>query len=242
MFLIVVSVMGHEMVGSGDEEEPMVQQKPTYDQRQTGKYNVNFNIKDVNIFTLEGDTVGGGIGDDLAYEDYGDYDYDNSHYTIHPIFGTLGATTKKPTTIADPADASEKPAQKPTASTSKPASGSVTTPKPQTTTAKPTPSHKPLNAQLIYILRPNQTAETIALDYQDSDQIPVEVIHGRRVPQKYRGGKPKRQYVRHPGYFRPKEGSIRYLSQNGGRTAERCREGEYRDRSGACRERRANGM
>lgn len=38
----------------------------TYDQRQTGKYNIHFNIKDVQIVSLE-DNVAGGIGDQYRF-------------------------------------------------------------------------------------------------------------------------------------------------------------------------------
>jgi hypothetical protein len=34
----------------------------TYDQRQTGKYNIHLNIKDVQIISLEGDNFDGGLG------------------------------------------------------------------------------------------------------------------------------------------------------------------------------------
>lgn len=42
----------------------------TYDQRQTGKYNLHVNIKDVQFFSL--DSIAG-IGGDYS-EDYADYD------------------------------------------------------------------------------------------------------------------------------------------------------------------------
>lgn len=58
----------------------------TYDQKQSGKYNIHLNIKDVAIIALESETIGGGIGD--FNEDY--YDYDISDFTIKPIFGVIG--------------------------------------------------------------------------------------------------------------------------------------------------------
>lgn len=71
----------------------------SYDQRQTGKYNVHFNIKDVQLFSVRGDEFNAGVGDGMEY-DYGDYDYDPSHYTINPILAMLGvdSTTSTSTT------------------------------------------------------------------------------------------------------------------------------------------------
>lgn len=62
----------------------------TYDQKQSGKYNIHVNIKDVAIIALEGDRTSGGIGDfgDDYYEDY-----DESDLTVNPIFGLI---TDKP--------------------------------------------------------------------------------------------------------------------------------------------------
>lgn len=80
--------------------------KTTYDQRQTGKYNVHFNIKDVQLFSIRGDEFNAGVGDGIDY-DYGEYDYDPGHFTINPILAMLGAdkpftttttTTEKPDT------------------------------------------------------------------------------------------------------------------------------------------------
>lgn len=72
----------------------------TYDQRQTGKYNLHVNIKDVQFFSLSDSLAS--IGD---YGDYGDYnfgdtdadtDYDTAHLTVNPLFAFLGS--EKPTT------------------------------------------------------------------------------------------------------------------------------------------------
>lgn len=58
--------------------------KTFYDQRQTGKYNLNINIKDVQFFSIS-DSLGG-VGDYSNYGDYDDYtidegdeDYNTSH-------------------------------------------------------------------------------------------------------------------------------------------------------------------
>lgn len=67
----------------------------TYDQKQTGKYNIHLNIKDVAIIAVGSDDLSGGLGDSGSfYEDY--YDYDLDDFTISPISAALGVTTKKP--------------------------------------------------------------------------------------------------------------------------------------------------
>lgn len=67
----------------------------TYDQKQTGKYNIHLNIKDVAIIAVGSEDLSGGIGDAGSfYEDY--YDYDLDDFTINPVSATLGVTTKKP--------------------------------------------------------------------------------------------------------------------------------------------------
>lgn len=58
----------------------------TYDQKQSGKYNIHLSIKDVAIIAVESDSLGGGLGD--LPEDY--YDYDISDFTVKPIFGIIG--------------------------------------------------------------------------------------------------------------------------------------------------------
>lgn len=62
----------------------------TYDQKQTGKYNIHLNIKDVAIIALGAerlDTAVGNFGDDY-YEDY-----DLSDFTVKPIYGLIGFDT-----------------------------------------------------------------------------------------------------------------------------------------------------
>lgn len=83
-----------------------------YDQRQSGKYNIHINVKDVQLIKLDDFK----IGDDYSYGDYGDYgsdaeyDYDVSNLTTSPVWAHLG--TDKPTT------STKKP--KPTVAPSKP--------------------------------------------------------------------------------------------------------------------------
>lgn len=75
----------------------------TYDQKQSGKYNIHLNIKDVAIIALDsGNTDSGGDSD--FGEDYY-VDYDLSDFTVKPVFGLIdSATTEKPSlTTASPA-------------------------------------------------------------------------------------------------------------------------------------------
>ena len=64
------------------EEETGIKSKAHtyYDQRQTGKYNLNVNIKDVQVFSLEDSLAS--IGDYGSYDyedDYATADYDDGH-------------------------------------------------------------------------------------------------------------------------------------------------------------------
>lgn len=76
---------------SSDRDEADVTGLTTYDQKQSGKYNIHVNIKDVAIIALDGDRMSSGVGDfgDDYYEDY-----DESDLTVNPIFGLI--TSDKP--------------------------------------------------------------------------------------------------------------------------------------------------
>uniref|UniRef100_A0A182NXC8 Peptidase M12B propeptide domain-containing protein n=1 Tax=Anopheles dirus TaxID=7168 RepID=A0A182NXC8_9DIPT len=71
-----------------------------YDQRQSGKYNIHLNIKDVKIIAVNGESFEGSLTDDTIY-DYGDYDYDPAHLTVSPLpifgSGSVSLTTSRPT-------------------------------------------------------------------------------------------------------------------------------------------------
>lgn len=73
----------------------------TYDQKQSGKYNIHLNIKDVAIIALDsGNTDSGGDGD--FGEDYY-VDYDLSDFTVKPVFGLIdSATTERPSSTTAP--------------------------------------------------------------------------------------------------------------------------------------------
>ncbi|KAG5675842.1 hypothetical protein PVAND_005712 [Polypedilum vanderplanki] len=109
--LVIISFALMASVLSKENNEPLTESVKTdaktfYDQRQTGKYNVHVNIKDVQFFSLS-DSLGN-IGGDYDYGDYGSYDlpetdsdYDSSHLTVNPIFAFLGSKpTAKPTTTS----------------------------------------------------------------------------------------------------------------------------------------------
>lgn len=73
----------------------------TYDQKQSGKYNIHLNIKDVAIIALgSGNTDSGGDGD--FGEDYY-VDYDLSDFTVKPAFGLIdSATSENPSSTTAP--------------------------------------------------------------------------------------------------------------------------------------------
>lgn len=72
----------------------------TYDQKQSGKYNIHLNIKDVAIIALDGGNSDSDIGD--FGEDYY-VDYDLSDFTVKPIFGLIDITSEKPSSTPAPA-------------------------------------------------------------------------------------------------------------------------------------------
>ncbi|XP_055547783.1 uncharacterized protein LOC129731644 isoform X2 [Wyeomyia smithii] len=180
----------------------------TYDQRQSGKYNIHVNIKDVQIIAVDGEKFNGEFGDDTIY-DYGDYDYDPSHLTVSPfpIFGG-SATTKPPksTTKAPVAITSTKrTTTKTTAGSAKPIVDEELSIKPQTDTVNDTSSMEAASPvqddnstyimaapmattpppSNIYIFKPtpNYHPNPVHYDYQE---IPVEVIVEPVLKPKYR--------------------------------------------------------
>ena len=80
--IVLITLTGS--FGKEEVEWKKSQAHTFYDQRQTGKYNLNVNIKDVQFFSLS-DSLGT-IGDYSSY-DYGEYgtdeggdeDYNNAH-------------------------------------------------------------------------------------------------------------------------------------------------------------------
>ncbi|KAJ6650183.1 hypothetical protein Bhyg_05428, partial [Pseudolycoriella hygida] len=95
--LLVVTSVLHLIVISLCAPSPPTQKNSStiYDQRQVGKYNIHFNIKDVSIIAVSSDGIVDHIGDSDAYGDY--YDYDDSEYTVNPVTADIsGKPTKKP--------------------------------------------------------------------------------------------------------------------------------------------------
>lgn len=76
----------------------------TYDQKQSGKYNIHLNIKDVAIIALDAGHLDSGVGD--FAEDYYE-DYDLSDFTVKPIIGLIDITSDKP---SSPSSSSTTPA------------------------------------------------------------------------------------------------------------------------------------
>lgn len=83
VLIVLITVTG----SFGKEDDDIKSKAHTfYDQRQTGKYNLNVNIKDVQVFSVEDSLAS--IGDYGSYDDYGgdydligggDEDYNSSH-------------------------------------------------------------------------------------------------------------------------------------------------------------------
>lgn len=241
---------------AGAIEEANANKKPagstTYDQRQTGKYNLHVNIKDVQFFSLSDSLAS--IGD---YGDYGDYgnleggfgdtdtDYDAAHLTVNPLFAFLGSqkpTTVKPTTTAT---TEKRPSSLETSSTSESSSNSMK----ETSTEKVSAasgdnqeesSIKPAQAG---DKRPQQVNDTI-----DYEEIPVEVQYYRanhqKLPSNGRHAAVNRFHKRQPsvqiidGHGRASNVKI---IENESPTVKICNRGEFRDSLGRCRIRARRG-
>lgn len=173
-----------------------------YDQRQTGKYNLHVNIKDVQFFAISDSLAG--IGGDYE-SDYGDYaplesedsDYDISHLTVNPIFAFLGSkptSPKPPTTTTttlkpDPMKVQETTTTSKTSvnnqqPTTTDAAISIkqdieSESKPDSTTTIKPPSSETTKKPPQTITTPPKVNETI-----DYEEIPVEVLYYRNQIQK----------------------------------------------------------
>lgn len=221
----------------------------TYDQRQTGKFNIHISVKDVQFLSLS-DSVGS-VGDYDSYPDYdydGDGDYDESHLTVNPIFGLLGTggSTMKP-----------KPTSKPTTTT--PASTTITSI--QVNDTKPE-SHEskdkmPIKESTIVVIKPtqphniNNASETISAAAIDYEEIPVEVQYYRNSNSNNNNNNHQQQQKvqinsRHaPTRYRPRP-SVQIIGDNtesrnvkimeNDRPAVKiCSSSEFRDKYGRCR-------
>lgn len=216
----------------------------TYDQRQTGKYNVHVNIKDVQFFSLSDSLAGIGDGD---YGDYGgdygelegiggtDTDYDTAHLTVNPIFAFLGAkpATAKPTTTTSTTEKS--PSSLVDSTTQEAPSTSVVMKQESEGDAKDPTTIKPAPVD-------DKKPQPAAIDYEE---IPVEVQYYRANQQKTPTAI-SRHHKRQP--------SVQILGDGHGRTnnvkilendqavVKICNRGEYRDALGRCRVRARRGV
>ena len=163
---------------------PLPRDKPemNFDQRQSGKYNIHLNIKDVAIISLGSDDISGGIGDAGSfYEDY--YDYDLEDFTISSAEATLGVTTKKPkpSTTESPKP-EEQPAKnqtisdEPASSTAKPPALTIVTDKPD---KKPSSTTNANKTQSVVILAdevdPGKDKIVVTVPTPAADEIPPQV-------------------------------------------------------------------
>lgn len=216
----------------------------TYDQRQTGKYNVHVNIKDVQFFSLS-DSLAGIGGDYGDYEgDYGeilegvgntDTDYDAAHLTVNPIFAFLGSkpTTTRPTTSTT----TEKSEPNPSEASSTVDSTSTPEAKPDSGSETKEPA----------VIKPASvdSKKPAAIDYEE---IPVEVQYYRANQQKNHrpAANVNRYYKRQPsvqilGDVHSRASNVKIM-ENDHPAVKICNRGEYRDSVGRCRVRTRRGV
>lgn len=218
----------------------------TYDQRQTGKYNVHVNIKDVQFFSLSDSLAG--IGGD--YGDYGDYetmdgpdsDYDASHLTVNPILAFLGQRpTTKPTTTTEKVQTS--PATSPNSIEE------ATTEKASTTTIKQS-SESEIKDSAVVMIKPAPAEDKKPLEAIDYEEIPVEVQYYRanhqKLPSNGRHAAINRFHKRPPPSVQIIDGHGRAgnvkIMESEQPTVKICSRGEYRDAMGRCRVRARRGV
>ncbi|CAH1374801.1 unnamed protein product [Tenebrio molitor] len=174
--------------------------KLVYDQKQTGEYNIQVHLKDLQIVAL--------LGDD-ALGDY-DYNYDYSDFTIKPPAGNVTLKPPPPPeeTSTSPSPAPEKPAT--TTTTEKPAPASTTA---KAETEKTTPAEdkvqlpfstsSPDRIKVQIIEEPNPNLSIVPSDDVGAADAPAlgEVVHYRRCATGYaRDKKGRCRRVRRPGH------------------------------------------
>lgn len=240
----------------------------TYDQRQTGKYNLHVNIKDVQFFSLSDSLAS--IGDYSDYGDYGDFepigdpdtDYDTAHLTVNPVFAFLGS--QKPTTPKPIASSpvTEKLPSSLNESSSSSNESTLSSIKDEATTEKASSSSSSsanINKQdseseikdsTVYTTKPapvddKKTQQDEPIDYEE---IPVEVQYYRQHHQKVASNGRNainRFHKRQPsvqiidGHGRG-SGNVKILESDHP-TVKICGRGEFRDNLGRCRVRSRRG-
>jgi hypothetical protein len=221
-----------------DTEIKKSESKTIYDQRQTGKYNVHVNIKDVQFFSLS-DSLGN-IGDYASY-DYSDYaggddDYDISHLTVNPIIASLGSKpTKAPTTTAT------------TKTTSAASTTTSTTERvlSETSSVKQELEETTVKQQSVIESKPALKESTSPLKVNetiDYEEIPVEVQYYRNNQMKLPANKNRHTAAAASlrKKFRPAVQIIDGRANNvqvieNDQAVKICGRGEFRDNLGRCR-------
>ena len=264
LFCLLISCQGSPLESISDlaSEDRKPAGSTTYDQRQTGKYNVHVNIKDVQFFSLSDSLAS--IGD---YSDYGDYpdfegfgdtdtEYDSSHLTVNPVFAFLG--TQKPTTAKPTASQiTEKLPSSLTSSPSELSSSSsesnLSSIKEEASTEKASSSttvNKQDSESEIKDSKPapiedKKPQQDEAIDYEE---IPVEVQYYRAHHQK----QPSNGRNAAINRFHKRPSSVQIIDSHGRGnnvkilendhpTVKICGRGEIRDNLGRCRVRSRRG-
>lgn len=260
LLCLLIASRANSMEDASDSKRPPAG-STTYDQRQTGKYNVHVNIKDVQFFSLS-DSLAGIGGDYGDYEDYGeiqpgfgntDTDYDTAHLTVNPLFAFLGAkpATPKPTTAAPVTEKLPASSPESTSSTSAPVK-EASTEKATTANSDKQDSESETKPATV-VIKPAPVGEkkpTHANEAVDYEEIPVEVQYYRANQQKLptnsrQAAAINRSHKRQPsvqiidGFGRNNNVKI---MENDHITVKICGRGEYRDAAGRCRVRARRGV
>lgn len=242
MLCLVASIKGSSIEEMSEKRKPAG--STTYDQRQTGKYNLHVNIKDVQFFSLSDSlaSIGGDYNDYGDYpggdEGFGDNDYDVAHLTVSPVFAFLGSqkpTTPKPTTEPTTTKpATEKQPLELETSSVTPASESTST-----VAIKETPTAAPI-----------QQDSEIKQDKRDAidyEEIPVEVQYYRANQKKLQanGKQANRFHKRQPSVQiidgLGRTNNVKIIENDQPTVVRLCRSGEFRDNLGRCRVRTRRG-
>jgi hypothetical protein len=253
--LLCLLIAGHASPIDEGSDHKKAAGTTTYDQRQTGKYNVHLSIKDVQFFSLSDSlaSIGG------EYPDYGDYgtlegygendtDYDAAHLTVNPLFAFLGAkpATQKPTTTAPATEKNQSSSEAPSISTTIQPDTSTTEKAETTTVAAKQDSESEVKASSAKPAPAGDKKPSEAIDYEE---IPVEVQYYRANHQKlpsagrqaainrFRKRQPSVQII--DGYGRTN--NVKILESDHP-TVRICGRGEFRDNLGRCRTRTRRGV
>lgn len=253
--VLVILCLSPILANSVNDTSPLAP-LTSYDQRQTGKFNIHISVKDVQFLSLSDNM--GSVGDYDSYPDYdydGDGDYDESHLTVNPIFSLLGTggSTMKP-----------KPSTKPTTTTPAPSSTTTTLSTIKANDTKPE-SHEsedkmPIKESTIIVIKPtqphNNVGETIPAAAIDYEEIPVEVQYYRNSNNNNNNNinNHHRQQQQHQVQINSRNAPTRYrprpsvqiigdntesrnvkIMENNRPAVKICSASEFRDKYGRCR-------